>query len=344
MNALPTPREIACRAVRELYGPLDPLSDPRNAPIEVGGVASGSAVFGFGERRVDGADTNTDTGTASVEVKVYAKVYPDRGASAQHARLQRLRDVLQTQDAAHPLHIPQPLGVDREGRCLLQAPARGQLLSELPAGPVLLQALEQTGAALARLHRTPASVLGLGTGPGLEDGAGARLQDQIEALMRPQPDTLAQQCPALSTLVREVQAEIARRFDACHADGPVTLAHRDVHPRQLFVSAQGIDLIDWDLAGAADPALDLANLMIHLARRWPGHQADGIAALTQGYGTDRIDALRHRLPVWHAFHHLRRACKSHRLGAESARIQTELLAARQALAEPARARIPGVTT
>ncbi len=342
MNALPTPREIACRAVRELYGPLDPLSDPRNAPIEVGGVASGSAVFGFGERRVDGADTNTDTGTASVEVKVYAKVYPDRGASAQHARLQRLRHVLQTQDAAHPLHIPQPLGVDREGRCLLQAPARGQLLSELPAGPVLLQALEQTGAALARLHRTPASVLGLGLGQG--DGAGARLQDQIEALMRPQPDTLAQQCPALSTLVREVQAELARRFDACHADGPVTLAHRDVHPRQLFVSAQGIDLIDWDLAGAADPALDLANLMIHLARRWPGHQADGIAALTQGYGTDRIDALRHRLPVWHAFHHLRRACKSHRLGAEPARIQTELLAARQALAEPARARHPGVTT
>ncbi|MGY0194974.1 aminoglycoside phosphotransferase family protein [Leptothrix sp. BB-4] len=310
-----SPREIACRAVRELVGPLDPLGDPRNTPVEVGGVASGSSVFGFGERNADG----------QVVIKVYAKVYPDRGASAQHARLHRLRHVLATQDAAHPLRIPQPLGVDRDGRCLLQAPARGTLLSELPAGPRLLEALEQTGAALARLHRTPAAVLGLA------ERGGERLQDQVEALMRPQPDTLAASLPALAARVRTVQADIARRFEACRSAAPATLAHRDVHPRQLFFSPQGVDLIDWDLAGAADPALDLANLLIHLDSRWPG-QPQAADALCHGYGASRIDALRERLPVWRAFHHLRRACKSHRLGAEPARIQTELTAAQQALA------------
>ncbi len=324
-----SPREIAWRAVRELYGPLDPLSDPRNAPIEVGGVASGSAVFGFGDRGADG----------QIVVKVYAKVYPDRGASAQHARLQRLRHQLQTQDTAHPLHIPQPLGVDRDGRCLLQAPARGELLSELAAGQRLIEALIQTGAALARLHRTPAAVLGPADGAG---EPGARLHDQIEALMRPQPDTLAQQCPALAARVRELQADIARRFDGCHASGPATLAHRDVHPRQLFISPQGVDLIDWDLAGAADPALDLANLLIHLARRWPGHQDACAAALFEGYGLSRIADLAERLPAWRAFHHLRRACKSHRLGAETARIQAELNAARQALDDAPPRSNPGV--
>ncbi|RZS56828.1 phosphotransferase family protein [Sphaerotilus mobilis] len=323
-----SPREIATRAVRELYGPLDQMADPRNAPIEVGGVASGSAVFGFGDRDANGV----------VSVKVYAKVYPDRGASAQHARLLRLRHVLQTQDTGHPLHIPQPLGVDQDGRCLLQAPARGQLLSDLPAGPKLLAALSQTGAALARLHRTPASVLGHA------ERSGERLHDQIDALMRPQPDTLARQCAPLTALVRQVQTDIARRHEDGHRSAPATLAHRDVHPRQLFVSPQGIDLIDWDLAGAADPALDLANLLIHLDRRWPGHQADCTAALCEGYGAERMAALRERLPVWRAFHHLRRACKSHRLGAEPARIHAELLAAQQALATPSRVTNPGVPT
>lgn len=338
-----TPRELACRAVREHDGSSAPLGHLREAPIEVSGMASGHAVFAFDDTDARGQRA----------VKVYVKVYPDRGASAQLSRLQRLGHVLQTVDAVHPLHIPTPLGVDREGRCLLQAPARGRMLSDFSAGPDLLQALELTGAALARLHRTPASVLSVleGTGEGGDGGDGgsggdhgARLQDQIEALMRPQPDGLAHERPELSAQVRGVLALLARRFDACRSAGPATLAHRDVHPRQLFVSDDGVDLIDWDLAGAADPALDLANLMSHLQRRWPGHQAATLAALAQGYGQDRVAAMQDRLAVWGAFHHLRRACKCHRLGAEPMRIQAELTAARQALDAPSNPLSPGVST
>jgi aminoglycoside phosphotransferase (APT) family kinase protein len=101
--------------------------------------------------------------------------------------------------------------------------------------------------------------------------------------------------------------------------------HRDVHPRQLFVDGERVTLIDWDLCGAGDPALDLANLLMHLELRWPQQAALLQSRLLAGWWSRAAPAgqpeararaaLARRLQLYRAFHALRRACKAWRLAA-----------------------------
>ncbi|WP_026549699.1 phosphotransferase [Arthrobacter sp. Br18] len=79
--------------------------------------------------------------------------------------------------------------------------------------------------------------------------------------------------------LRVEPAELKRA--ALHVEGlllsgtpqPPVLAHRDLHDQQVFHSAEHgtIGLIDGDTLAIAEPALDLANLLVHLEfRRWQG--------------------------------------------------------------------------
>lgn len=49
--------------------------------------------------------------------------------------------------------------------------------------------------------------------------------------------------------------------------GPLVLAHRDLHDKQILVSDRGLALLDLDTAARAEAALDLGNLRAHLRLR-----------------------------------------------------------------------------
>jgi aminoglycoside/choline kinase family phosphotransferase len=212
------------------------------------------------------------------------------------------------------LRVPALVQVDLQRGVLLQWRAQGQALSDWPQSDVagLAHALERCAGALRELHELPAEA----TCPE-PDGAGCRgsashdIAAQLDALVRPHPGQLAQQCvplrPRLLALLDRLQQEQARLT----AVSP-RLLHRDVHPRQLFVSLHHVDLIDWDLCGAGDPALDLASLHLHVDLRWPALADQLHAAVARGYGTAGHNA-GERLSLFLALQHLRRACKAYRL-------------------------------
>ncbi|MFC7879593.1 phosphotransferase family protein, partial [Isoptericola sp. NPDC057391] len=91
-------------------------------------------------------------------------------------------------------------------------------------------------------------------------------------------------------VVRRVRAALA----ALPAARPV-LTHRDLHDKQLLVDTEPdggvrVGLLDLDLAAVAHPALDLANLLVHLELRahqgvCPPERAARVArAVVDGYG------------------------------------------------------------
>lgn len=60
---------------------------------------------------------------------------------------------------------------------------------------------------------------------------------------------------------------VAQALAAGPAEPPVLL-HRDLHDRQVLVADDGsVGLLDFDLLAAGEPALDLANLLVHLELR-----------------------------------------------------------------------------
>src|SRR5699024_6771465 len=45
------------------------------------------------------------------------------------------------------------------------------------------------------------------------------------------------------------------------------LIHRDLHDKQILISNDRAGLLDFDLAAVGEPALDVANLLVHLELR-----------------------------------------------------------------------------
>lgn len=72
--------------------------------------------------------------------------------------------------------------------------------------------------------------------------------------------------------------------------GAVARLHRDLHDKQVLVDDEHVaGMLDLDLAAAGEPALDLANLLVHLELRalqgWcpPGTSATATAAVLEAY-------------------------------------------------------------
>ncbi|MDP9398929.1 MAG: phosphotransferase, partial [Actinomycetota bacterium] len=86
-----------------------------------------------------------------------------------------------------------------------------------------------------------------------------------------------------------------------------TLLHRDLHDKQVLVGAgasgaPSLGILDADLAAIGEPALDLANLLVHLDLRAaqgtvPVATAQAcVEAVLAGYDPD--DEVRRRLPAY----------------------------------------------
>jgi aminoglycoside phosphotransferase (APT) family kinase protein len=271
----------------------------------IGGVPAAGVVRVLGRLDGDVHVVATSGATRSVVAKRYAN-----GAARQVARV--MRAVHAALPADGPLAIPSVLACDAGGGVLVQRAAPGRPMLPLLADPSQRPAaLRAAARALACLH-----------GSRVTGGPTLSLADHLRDLVRPQP---AEAGRALGDLGRRLAA-VARAIVARDAQTEVVCAvpiHRDAHARQMLLDAGRVWLIDWDLSGCGDAALDVANFAVYLRT----HLADGEAAAAlflDRYAAERADVAP-RLAVHTAVTYVRLACKAFRLRRDGWRASVEAL-------------------
>lgn len=169
----------------------------------------------------------------------------------------------------------------------------------------VVAAFAATGAAVRRLHGAVPPVAARSHDAAAEAGVAARWAEH--ALVH---RVLA---PVEAERVRAQAAEVASLLRRHPAPGPGALIHRDLHDKQVLVTATGdVGILDLDTLARGDAALDVANLVVHLElRALQGHCGPGLAraaadAFFDGYRPDR--GLRERLAAYAAASRLRLAC------------------------------------
>lgn len=155
---------------------------------------------------------------------------------------------------------PRVLGVDAEAGTVTTAALIGPTLHEAirmePEARALDQQMHQIGATLARLHGSTIPV---------EVG---RHGAEAEIAVVDRWIGLAEEfggLAATSTAMRAARARLPELLT--HSWAPPMLLHRDLHDKQIVLGGDGPGLLDLDLLAAGDPALDLANLVVHLELR-----------------------------------------------------------------------------
>lgn len=230
---------------------------------------------------------------------VVAKLYTD-DSGAQAFVTQRVLAAQVGPDAC-PLRIPGALHYSGASRVVVQAPAYGADVSaRLRAGDA--DVLVDAGRAVARLHSLRP--------PSPDD---LPFDELVALLMRPHPRDVGRAIPSVAARIDRVLAVLAQSVPA---PGMFRAAvHRDLHPRQMLADGRQIWIVDWDLAGAGDPALDLGNLVGWLETHLPA----GLAARCRerflfGYAEFAGAAAFARLDLYRAFTFMRLASKRFRLG------------------------------
>lgn len=158
-------------------------------------------------------------------------------------------------------------------RCVHAAAARGVLVLEYVAGTVWSRTtprsaagIERIGAAFRRLHSLPVP-------------AALPEVDARDAIRR----YLGAPVGVPGPVPREVLAERTAAALAGYAPRGRAFCHHDVHHRNV-VEADRLVLLDWEYAGAGDPALDLAAFAAY-------HDLDAVARarLRAAYGPGVTD-------------------------------------------------------
>lgn len=204
----------------------------------------------------------------------------------------------------------------RTAAVLASRPRYGLLaLGHLPGQPldVLLKAgratpavLRASGAALAVLHNAPVELAGK-LPPAAVDDTG------MSSAARETAHLVSRLCPHLAPQVQQIVDQLATRVPA--ATGAV-FCHGDFSADQVVVDAAGRPgLIDWDRAGVAEAASDLASA------RAAGLTDVQLGLLLDGYGQQRRPPTRMR---WHlAQAQLMRAADAFRRGSPRWREEIE---------------------
>ncbi len=260
------------------------------------------------ERLVIACDAVAPAGSRRPVRRFIAKVFGDDTGARSFAAMNAIERAFARHCMPAPtLAMPRALWYDAALRCLVQERVDAEPFPALPQPEAFADALQAAGVALAELHALHVPAL-----PTCD------FDQHVADLVRPHPETLARQRPELAASLRVV-------LDGCRAatgrpDGylPATL-HRDFHPRQLFHGRSRIWVIDWDLAAAGDPALDIGNFLMLLELKYGTESRPMAEAFLAGYAirSDGWPALRARLPGWQATACLRRACKAVRLAGDA---------------------------
>ena len=248
------------RARQVLDGLATPLDDPlltavldraRTGSSVLNGVALERALRHVAGRRVTYAASRAGS-------PVVVKVFGSPRARGNARRLDRL--------AAAGLQdlVPAALGVDASGHVGVLGFRPGEILEQVDDDRFVSGAAD-AGRALARLHAGGVDLDRVWTH-----------DDETAQLLRRVPES----CRAAA------QAEARRHVGSAS----LVPSHRDLHPRQVVVTADGAAFIDLDDAALAPPGLDVGNMLAHLrreavtGRRTPAVAAAAAVAFLAGYG------------------------------------------------------------
>ncbi len=201
--------------------------------------------------------TLVDTPSGPAVLKVFARPR----ARGNDRRLRRLA----TCPSAGAL-VPHPLGADAAGHVSLVEFVPGEVFDTVDDERFVAVA-PLVGAALAALHASRVEL------------DRSWIWQQEVTLLRDRP------APVTAALVEGIVEETAHL-----ATEPVAVAHRDCHPRQIVLTADGVRWIDLDDLALAPPTLDVGNMIAHLRRdaafgdRSAAATAAAIAGFREGYG------------------------------------------------------------
>lgn len=166
-------------------------------------------------------------------------------------------------------------------------------------------AFRAAGKSLATLHAAEPGPHLPRHDAGAEWGVVERWVEQAQIHGALPPDASA---PARSALERLRATLLGRDGGA-----PATLVHRDLHDKQMLVAGdEEVGVLDLDTLAVAEPALDVANLCVHLElrvlQRWcpPARAAAARAGLLDGYRP--TPSVRDGLDAYAAATRLRLAC------------------------------------
>ena len=200
-----------------------------------------------------------------------------------------------------PFAIPTVVEVDEPNGVVTCSRLEGSCLHELLGHDrAFIDGARAAGRALRGLHgcAPPPAVAG-------HDAASeiAMLQKHLERLR------------ALEPAVHAGFADAARRVFEALAEGSCgsVLLHRDFYDKQVFVEHTGrTGLLDFDTLAWGEPALDVANMLVHLQLRAlqqrcsVGCAEHAAAAFLEGYRPETT--VRQRLAAWQDATRLRLAC------------------------------------
>ncbi|HET9872420.1 MAG TPA: phosphotransferase [Propionibacteriaceae bacterium] len=164
------------------------------------------------------------------------------------------------------LRTPAVSDVDAARGIVTTSALPGVPLHELLGGPRAAAACEATGAALAALHRLPVPAdLPLHT-ESAEMAVAAAWRSHADALNAPLAFADRSAGGDLAQVCATPTGQVGRA---------AVLVHRDFHDKQVIVDEDNsVGILDFDLMAMGEPALDLANLLVHLELR----QRQGIVA------------------------------------------------------------------
>ena len=242
---------------------------------------------------VGATDTVADRG---MDRQFYAKVYRDSDEGRRAHRLQYEIHERASGVAAH-LVVSKPIAYVHELRTLLTSALTGTSLSDIIArGNDSIDAVKIAARAVVEFHHLDVAAP---QRPYAEEMA--RLREAQERIASARPD-----------LADEVQAMV--RAVALGLEGaPSSLIHGDLKPDHMLIDGDRVALIDFDLAAAADPVVDIAHLLAFLRqpRNRSRSRGEGPADIGQVFVDEYFshvpDSWRARLPLHHAMTSIYRA-------------------------------------
>ncbi|UCD75509.1 MAG: aminoglycoside phosphotransferase family protein [Phycisphaerales bacterium] len=210
-----------------------------------------------------------------------------------------LRDLPQ-----RPFNVPEVIECDAGRGVVIWSALPGRPLHSLRERDEVVRSCATVGSSLRWLHKVPAE----------KDIRRHDARAEIEVL-RKWIERLDAHKPSLSQHVMRSADEVVGNLE--NGTSPSGFLHRDLHDKQVFIqSDEGVGFLDFDTAAVGEPALDVANMLVHLELRedqrlWStGTAEDAASAFLCGYSPDRsthgrlaayADATRLRLACLYAF-------------------------------------------
>jgi Phosphotransferase enzyme family len=200
--------------------------------------------------RVDLKLRNTRTGRWETQV-IYGKTY----RISQAERAWRVMNHLWDSDRNRSRLFPQPIAYQPEINTIWQTGVVGRPLSDCYREAALFpEYIHMSGSAIAAIHQIQTPFADLIT----KEEIIARLTRAAEIISRVRPSRRKQLQSILKDLI-ELSSDIGER--------PICTLHGDLHMKNLFVTMDGIVLIDFDDLCRGDPLQDVGSFIAALYYR-----------------------------------------------------------------------------